>query len=176
MPTPRFVTLDSANIKHRVVRNPDYGGPRLSYQGWCSQLVTPATRKVKFFEALRESIKREGFRNPIIVWNFNEGLHVQFGVSRLRVAQEEGLQIPAIVNDCVDEYVECMEVTPENYHTCFLDIPQRVYFNNDGSFDYHYSLERNRRDTFDPQGMKWADPDAEFIEKEFSWIDKSKMQ
>lgn len=175
MVTPRYVTLDSAKIKDRVIRNPNYGGPRLSYQGWCSQPVTPATRKVKFFEALRESIKREGFRNPIIVWNFREGLHVQFGVSRLRVAQEEGLFIKAIVNDTQDEYDECPLVTPENYETCFTDVPERVRFNNDGSFDYHYSLERNRRDTFDPAGMAWADPDADFITKEFSWIDKDAL-
>ena len=172
MVTPRVVTLDSSKITHRVIRNPNYGGPRLSYQGWCSQPVTPATRKVKFFEALRESVKREGFRNPIITWNFREGLHVQFGVSRLRIAQEEGLHIPAIVNDVVDGYRGCPIVTPDNYPEFFTDVPERVRFRNDGSFDYHYSLERNRRDTYDPAGMAWADPDAEFIEKEFSWIDR----
>ena len=171
MVTPRYALLPSNDIKNRIIRNPSYGGPRLSYQGWCSQPVTPATRKVKFFEALRDSVRLEGFRNPIIVWNVREGLHVQFGVSRLRVAQEEQLMIPCIINDVTDEYDDCPQVHPSNWQEFFTDVPAYHVFNNDGSFDYHYSLERNRRNTYDPQGMAWAEPDAEFISKEFSWID-----
>jgi hypothetical protein len=170
MVTPRHAVVYSPDVTKRIIRNPNYGGPRLSYQGWCSQPVTPATRKVKFFDALRESVAAEGFRNPIILWNVAEGLHVQFGVSRLRVAHELDLMIPAIINDVTGEMTDHPEVTRSNWKDFFTDIPVYHEFNKDGSFDYHYSLERNRRHTYDPNGMAWADDDAQFIKDEFPWV------
>jgi hypothetical protein len=168
---PYNAVVYAPEVTKRIIRNPNYGGPRLSYQGWCSQPVTPATRKVQFFDALRESVAAEGFRNPIILWNVAEGLHVQFGVSRLRVAQEMDMMIPAIINDVTgDMHGNYPEVTPENWRDFFTDVPAYHKFNNDGSFDYHYSLERNRRHSYDPQGMEWADDGAQFIKDEFPWL------
>jgi hypothetical protein len=169
----RHAVLDSEQITHRIIRNPDYGGLRLSYQGWCSMPVTPAYRKVQFFEALRESVRQEGFRNPIIVWNVQEGLHAQFGVSRLRVAQQLEIPIPCLINDVADGYTDATLVTTENWDEFFTDPPRSVVWGKDGSIDYHYSLERNRRATYDPAGMQWAGEDADFIKTEFSWIDNA---
>lgn len=171
----RYVKLDSGLIRDRLVRNPNYGGRRVSYRSWCLQPVTPATRKKLFFEALTESVKKDGFRNPILVYSLDEGVCIVFGASRLRVAQELDIQIPAIVNDVNDRFRMHPEVTPENYHEFFTDVPKHVVFKEYDGFDYHYSLERNRRDTFDKAGIAWADSDAEFIEKEFSWIDRDEL-
>lgn len=172
MVTPVYGMVPARDINFRIIRNPNYGGPRLSYQGWCSQPLTPATRKVKFFAALEESVRQEGYRNPIIVWSVREGLHAQFGVSRLRVGQLLDVDIPCIINSVDGSYEHFEAVTEDNWQDFFTDVPAYHVFNNDGSFDYHYSLERNRRSTYDAAGMAWADADAEFIRDEFSWIEE----
>lgn len=169
--TPLYAKVPARDITNRIIRNPNYGGPVLTYQGWRSQPVTPATRKVKFFEALEKDIAENGYRNPAIAWSVIEGLHIQFGVSRLRVGQLLDIEIPCIINSVDGSYEHGVEVTKDNWTTFFTDVPEYYVFNKDGSFDYHYSLERNRRHSYDPAGMAWAGDTFETFRDEFSWID-----
>ena len=165
----RYAKVPLEGIKGRIIRNPGYGGPTLSIYGWTWRPDVSTHRKPLFQEALRDSISREGIRNPVVIYSLVEGDFLSFGGSRLRAARDAGLDsIPALVNDYCGRYKEELEVTPENALSLFTDIPEYIEFTATG-IDTHYSLERNRRDHYDPSGMLWAD-DADFIGKEFSWI------
>ena len=107
-----------------------------------------------------------------------EGCFLSFGGSRVTAAREVGLTvIPALVNDYVERYKEAERVTPENVRSFFTDVPEYIEFTSKG-LDTHYSLERNRRDEYDPAGMEWAmirdnkidGLQLTFIGEEFPWI------
>lgn len=168
----RYAEVPVSGILGRIIRNPNYGGPVLSIHGWTWRPDISTHRKPRFQEALRQSISEEGFRNPVIVYATDEGDFLSFGGSRLRAARDLGCEtIPALVNDYAGRYADCPLVTPENVRGFFKDVPEYIEFTKTG-VDTHYSLERNRRDHYDPAGMKWAD-DAEFIADEFPWINGS---
>lgn len=160
-------------IKGKIVRNPNYGGESVSLNNWCWIEVLSTTRKPKFQEALRDSIKAEGFRNPIVVYSLPEGVFISFGQSRLRAARDLGLErIPAIVNDYSERFVDGENVTELNWTTYFRDIPSHVEFTDNG-FDYHYGLERKRRHMCDEGGLAWIpDRRADFLAEEFPWVNE----
>ena len=167
--TVRYSTLDPHLITERLCRNPNYGGKPCTVPGSCVIPVIERAMKPKFFEALCKSVALEGFRNPILVYHTPEGTLLSFGGSRLRTAKRLDVGIPAIVVDYVGDFADCEEVTPDNWQDFFRDVP--VYFEfTDIGVDTHYSLERARREWYDPAGMEWADPDAEFIREEFEWL------
>lgn len=167
--TVRYGMVPLSSIRGRIIRNPAYGGPAVSIYGWRWTETISQARKPMFKAALRESIKREGIRNPIVLYAVEEGNFLSFGGSRLLAARDcELLYIPAIINDYCGRYDDYTEVTPENYGLFFTDKPEYVEFTDIG-FETHYSLERNRRDDYDPAGMAWAEGE-DFIKTEFSWI------
>jgi hypothetical protein len=167
--TVRYADVPLEGIKGRIIRNPNYGGPSLSIYGWTWRPDVSTHRKPEFQEALRDSIAREGVRNPVVIYATVEGDFLSFGGSRLRAARDGGLtSIPALVNDYCGRYDDCIEITPENVTSVFTDVPEYIEFTPTG-VDTHYSLERNRRDHYDSAGMAWAEG-ASFIAKEFSWI------
>lgn len=170
--TVRYASVPLSEIKGRLIRNPGYGSPHVSIHGWCWRPAISSHRKPLFQEALRDSIREEGLRNPVIIYALEEGCFLSFGGSRLRAAIDLGLEtIPAIVNDYADRFPDAPEVTIENFSTFFTDVPDYFEITDKGA-DTHYSLERNRRHTHDAKGMAWAG-DAEFIRQEFSWIDRA---
>lgn len=100
------------------------------------------------FTKLTESIKKEGFRNPVIVtigkprvrsmkcvpprytkldtknWIFMEG---NYGGSRLWVAQQLGMSIPVIMSDFPNEYPEYREIGKiDQLYNFFKDIPEKI--------------------------------------------------
>jgi len=167
----RYAKIPLDSIKGRIIRNPDYGGPSLSIYGWTWRPEVSTASKPMFREALRDSISAEGIRNPVVIYSIAEGNYLSFGGSRVRAAREAGLDsIPALINDYCERYQEELEVTTENVFSLFTDVPEYIEFTATG-IDTHYSLERNRRDYYDPAGMMWAG-DADFIGKEFSWINQ----
>jgi len=167
--TVRYAQIDPADLKGRIIRNPSYGGPSVGINGWCSSPVLSACRKPAFRAELADSLRKDGMRNPIIAYSTPEGLYLSFGGSRASAARDIGLQaIPAIINDYTGEYDACESVDEENWTDFFMDVPQWHEFGDTG-FDYHYSLERNRRDTYDPAGFNWID-DFGKIAHEFSWV------
>ena len=116
---------------------------------------------------MERSIEEGGFRNPILVWSLPEGVFLTFGGSRVKAAVSLGLEdIPAIINDYTGLYRLLPEVTEDNWETFFTDPPRDVEFTKDG-FDYHYNLERARRDKHDPAGFAWVEGKPEFIKQEF---------
>ena len=161
--------VDAELVSNKIVHNPNYGGKACSVPGTCLIPVRERAMKPKFYIALEEHVSKNGFRNPILLYNTPEGLLLYFGGSRLRVAKRLGITVPAIIVDYVGDYALCPEVTPDNWQRFFTDVPQCFDF-FDGGIDTHYSLERMRRDSYDPAGFAWTSEDAEFIKEEFSWL------
>lgn len=167
----RFDNISVADVVGRLIRNPNYGGPGVSLNGWRYRDSISNHTKEGFQEALNESIKENGVRNPIMVWALPEGVFLTFGGSRLKACQALGIETcPAIINDYTDQYSGAPEVRPDNWHTFFTDPPVSFEFGPDGA-DYHYNLERARRHDHDPAGFAWLDGETPaFIAQEFPWV------
>jgi hypothetical protein len=125
--------------------------------------------KPKFYAALEDNVRQDGFRNPILLYQTREGLLLGFGGSRLRVAKKLDILVPAIIVDYTDRFRLDEEVTPDNWEKFFQDIPALFVFTDIG-IDTHYSLERNRREWYDPAGMAWVPEDNDFLDEEFPWL------
>jgi hypothetical protein len=168
----RYAHVPSWKVEKRIIFNPNYGGLGCQVPGTCIIKVVERKIKPKFFEALRASVEAEGFRNPITLYNTQEGLLLSFGGSRLRVAKELRILVPAIIVDYVGTFRHDSVVTADNYEEFYRDPP--VYFEwTDTGIETHYSLERLRREYYDPAGMEWThdyDGDKTFIEEEFPWL------
>jgi len=171
----RYMMVDPHQVTHRLIRNPNYGGKGCEVPGACVIPVIERAIKPKFFKELRRNVATDGFRNPIVLYRVTDfGLLLGFGGSRLRVAKQLDTFVPAIIVDYVGDYADCEEVTRDNWPTFFRDIP--VYFEfTDTGVDTHYSLERNRREFYDPAGMEWAKDaeDNEFLKEEFPWLSET---
>ena len=163
-------------VTRRLIRNPNYGGSPSVVPGACIIPVIERKMKPKFFKALREDVRLHGFRNPILLYNTPEGLLLSFGGSRLRVAKELDVRIPAIVVDYAGDYVDCPEITPDNYQEFFRDVPVLFKFTDIG-VDTHFSLERARREYYDPAGLAWTSnlDDTTFLDEEFPWLGGGKQ-
>lgn len=167
----RYTTVNPMEVTERLIRNPNYGGRVCDVPGTCIIPIRERKIKPKFFQALRANVKRDGFRNPIILYATEDGLLLSFGGSRLRVAKELQMQVPAVVVDYTGEYHTCPRVTERNYGMFFTDEPE-LFVIDDVGVDTHYSLERNRRQHYDPAGMAWTvdAEDVEFLTEEFPWL------
>ena len=165
------IGLDATKVTRRLIRNPNYGGKPTVVPGAC--IIPLVERKIKpgFFDALRADVKKNGFRNPILLYNTPEGLLLAFGGSRLRVAKELDFPVSAIIVDYTDDYSWAIEVTEDNFAECFTD-PPVLFKITDTGVDTHYSLERNRRESYDPAGMAWTKDleDTNFLDAEFDWL------
>lgn len=168
-----YALIDPNEVKQKLVRNPAYSGSVVSLNHWRAVPIPPVPKdKGGFYEQLKKSVKREGFRNPIIVYCLPEGLVLGFGTSRLHAAQDLGMLIPAIVNDFTGRFKDYEELTMFNAFNKFQDKPATMVFSDVG-IDYHYSIEKNRRQMYDPAGMRWTehdDVDKSFVDTEFSWL------
>lgn len=174
----RFDHIDVGNVDGRLIRNPYYGGPSVALNGWHWLPEISKAVKPGFRSALAESIQQEGVRNPILVWSLPEGLFLTFGGSRLLACRDIGRQwCPAIINDYTGDYSGGAKVTEDNFQEFFRDPPKDIEFGPYG-FDYHYNLERARRDDHDSAGFAWVE-DAEdaakapgWMKQEFPWVYK----
>ena len=156
-------------VVNRLCRNPNYGGKPCVVPGACVIPAIERAMKPKFFEALSKDVAQNGWRNPILLYDTPEGLLLAFGGSRLRVAKQLDIPIPAIVVDYTGSYAVFIEVTADNWMSFFRDVPVLFVFTDTG-VDTHYSLERNRRQWYDPAGMAWVPTGNDFIEEEFPWL------
>lgn len=174
----RYDHIDTDSVIGRLIRNPNYGGPSVSLNGW--RWLPEISKAVKpgFRAALAESIQQEGVRNPILVWSLPEGLLLTFGGSRLLACRDTGRKwCPAIINDYTGDFKDSLLVTEANLVELFKDPPRDYEFGEYG-FDYHYNLERARRDKHDSAGFNWVE-DAEdatkapgWMKREFPWVYK----
>lgn len=164
--------IDPQLIVRRLIRNPNYPGKPTDVPG-CVTIDLASRRKHKplFFDALSKNVKVQGFRNPILVYNTKQGLSLSFGGSRLEVAQDLDKTIPAIIVDYTHDFFLCEEVYPYDWQKFFTDVPELFEFTDYG-IDTHYSIERNRRHSYDPAGIAWTEEldDTQFLKEEFSWL------
>jgi hypothetical protein len=167
----RYAHISLDSIAGRLIRNPHYGGPRLSLNDWTYRPEISKHGKEGFQRALEESIRADGIRNPILVWSLPEGIFLTFGGSRVRAALSVGLTTcPAIINDYTGAFEEAPLVTPDTVAEFFTDLPRDWEFNEDG-FDYHYNLERARRHNYDESGLNWLEgEDPAWLSAEFPWL------
>lgn len=171
----RLAYVNPHDVRDRIIFNPNYGGRPCTVPGTCIIPIRERKIKPKFFVALKESMELEGFRNPIVLYNTKEGLLLSFGGSRLRVAKELDMPAMAIVVDYNNQYNCLPLVTPDNYKKVFTDVPEFFEFTDVG-IETHYSLERNRRNHYDPKGMEWTEEleDIDFLDEEFPWLSPEK--
>lgn len=174
----RFEHIATDSVRGRLIRNPAYGGPSVSLNGW--RWLPEISKAVKpgFREALAESIRQEGVRNPILVWSLPEGIFLTFGGSRLLACEDIGrAYVPAIINDYTGQFQDSTLVTESNLVELFKDPPRDYEFGEYG-FDYHYNLERARRDRHDPAGFSWVEGAEDekkapgWMKREFPWVYK----
>ena len=169
--TARYVPeLPLDEINGRLIRNPNYGGDKAGIYGWCTNPKVSMGTKPMFQEALGESLRKEGYRNPIVVYATDTGNWLSFGGSRVNVGRKVGLRsVPAIINDYCGRFKDYVEVTEENFDSFFTDVPKWHVIDELG-VDYHYAIERKRRSEYDPAGHNWCEPTARFLAVEFPWI------
>lgn len=171
---PYSVRCDRIMVKDvvgRLIRNPGYGGPRVSLNGWCHSNFIVSHTKPDFQKALNADIELHGVRNPVVVYCLAEGLFHVFGGSRIKACLEVGVEgCPAIINDYTGKFKHSPEVTPDNWASFFTDPPRAFEFGEYGA-DYHYNLERARCHDHDPAGFAWLEGEhPDFIAKEFPWL------
>ena len=159
------------DVELKLCMNPNYGGKPCDVPGACVIALPKAGIKPKFNAAMEEDIAEHGFRNPILLYNTEQGLLLQFGGSRLKVAKRLGMHVPAIVVDYYGTFATHLKVTPDNWASFFTDVPTYFEFTDFGVLT-HYSLERNRRKEYDAAGMAWAADveDDTFLDEEFPWL------
>jgi len=127
----------------------------------------------KMRAALEESVKNEGFRNPILAYKCDGGFLLKFGNSRLQIARKLGIPIPALVVDHTDEYADCPEVTMDNFHEFFTDVPKVFEIREDGTVNHSYNLGHTNQPNYDPAGFTWLGDDPDHVIEEFPQIDRA---
>ena len=167
----RYAVVKIADILGFIRRNPQaVEGYEAGPFGWRVRVDMNKKNKPVFRTALRESIQKEGVRNPLLGWCFKEGLFVAFGAGRLKAATEAGLtEVPMIVNDFTGEYKSSERVTPENFAEFFKDVPLTYEFNKQG-FTYHYNLTPSTREIHDPGGVDWYEGEISDFYEEFPYL------
>lgn len=114
-----------------IVKNPAYG-ERIGE--WGSRELKPPKcwynkleQEYQFYTKLRESMEREGVRNPIFCNSFDEGTFCRYGTSRLWLARGLDLDVPAVVADYVGRWDNLEELhTEEEIREKFIDQPEVV--------------------------------------------------
>jgi len=168
--TVRKAALDPFEITHRIIFNPNYGGPGTKVPGACAVPIGRAIKQ-ETRAAIKESIRRDGFRNPIIVYRSGGEYLLSFGGGRLQAAKQLGIPVPALVVDYDGDMGDYEEVTEDTWQEHFTDVPKNFEWNAVG-IQMHYGLERGRREDFDPAGVAWisTDADKEAVYRESPWL------
>jgi len=169
--------VDPKLITHRIIFNPNYGGRGTKVPGTCAVKIRQKGIKPETRAAIRESIKREGFRNLIILYKSGGEYFLSFGGGRLQAAKELDEPIPAIVVD-YDDICDSLHgdnaigVDEDNWQEFFRDVPTLFEWNDTG-IQMHYGLERGRGEWYDPAGIAWIQTDEEraAVLKESPWLD-----
>jgi hypothetical protein len=133
----RYGVLKPTDLSDKVlVKNPAYGD---SIGGWGSRDVKPIRpwynsleQKNQFYTRLEESLKTEGFRNPIFCNSIPEGTFCRYGTSRLWIAKRLGMPTPCVIADYTERWNHLEELkTEEDIKKKFLDLPTVIELNED---------------------------------------------
>lgn len=149
----KFVTLNSHDIYNYA--GPGYGVHYCSKEERARQAqnhVNARNKRDKFFERLESSILKDGFRNPLIiqagnmppsVWRnmppylTNQGIEnvlicMNWGGSRLWIAQKHNLKVPCVVLDFVDRFKDAIWLrTANEIKSVFTDKPTAIILKKD---------------------------------------------
>lgn len=66
-----------------------------------------------FYDRLIASVRREGFRNPVLFNNLAGEMKIVYGESRAWVAHQLGLPLPAFINDGVGAFAHFERIDTE---------------------------------------------------------------
>ncbi len=165
--------LDPQLITHRIIFNPNYGGRGTKVPGSCAVKIRQKGIKPETRAAIRRSVERDGFRNPIIVYRSGGEFLLSFGGGRLQAAKELDVLVPAIVVDYDDDSRadDFEEVTEDNWREFFTDVPAMFEWSDRG-IQMHYGLERGRGEWYDPAGVAWitTQEERDAVLKESPWL------
>lgn len=108
--------VDSSLIRNIIVASP----PRFKSLG-------------DWLPRLEESILKEGYRNPVVLTakkQENGGITPRYGGSRIYVAQQHGLAIPAIIADFDNIFpnAEVIGHDVKKIRSLFMDQPKHIFF------------------------------------------------
>ena len=158
----------------KVNFNPTYPPCTAGNPPGCSSIPLAEHRSKPLFRAaLKASLIKEGFRNPILGYTCEDGLLLKFGNSRLQLARELDIDLPAIIVDHLGRYDDRPEVTMANFEEFFTDVPKVFHINKDGTLDHSYNLGRANQHKYDPKGLEWLGDDPTGAISEFSQIDRA---
>ncbi len=94
-----------------------------------SLVVNQNEKRYQFYTRLRESVEKDGFRNPILCYHKQSGSTLPYGHSRAKIAKDLGIDIPAIICDFVGDYTDCPRMdTVGEIRERFIDPPSIVEF------------------------------------------------
>ena len=138
-----------------------------------SMVLVEHRSKPLYRAALRASLEKEGFRNPILAYECDGGLLLKFGNSRLQIARDLDITLPAIVVDHQERYSDRPEVTNENFAEFFTDVPRIFEITDEGTMVNHsYNLANRNQTDYDAAGLEWLGEDETGAISEFSQIDR----
>jgi len=134
----RYGVLRPSELSNSIlVLNKDYGD-RIGEFG--SKPITPYMPYKKMLEAkngfyskLEKSILEEGIRNPIFCMSIEEGTFgCHPGTTRLWIAKKHKLDVPCIIADYVDRWIELDQLkSKQDILSKFLDKPEVIVLGHD---------------------------------------------
>lgn len=86
----------------------------------------------EWYDHIKKSILEEGFRNPVVLTAKDGKLEPRYGGTRVKIAQEHGMKIPAIIADFDDQFPEAETLETWEVPDKFLDKPKKILFKTYG--------------------------------------------
>ena len=122
-----------------VWRHPGYSRPPAPTPNNGEHGAKPLRREHKqyqnmtaFYDSLKESVAREGIRNPVFALCYEDGLYVRYGCSRVMTAKQLGVEIPVVIADYTDNWEHLMELKSENHiRSKYKDQPALIEIHKD---------------------------------------------
>lgn len=87
---------------------------------------TMLIEKADFYSRLEKSLLEEGFRNPVVLTATKEKVVPRLGGSRIYIAQQNDWDVPAIIADFDNIFVNFIEISVSDIATFFRDKPRFV--------------------------------------------------
>jgi len=116
-------------------------------------------KQFQFYTRLEESILREGFRNPVMVYEKHDERTFPYGGSRVYMAHKLQIPVPAIVSDWTGEFDDWELITTVNQALSkFKDLPTVLEFHPVQGCQFwgceQVQLDKPHKDYFTHRQMK----------------------
>ena len=150
-------------VRYGWINGGDLAGVILGGKGFAGRSTTrplkPQANKVNgvyklFYQTLEQDILKNGFRNPILTWGYEDGIWVIYGTTRAWFAEKHSLSVPTFIVDFTPlKWTEYPQVeTKEEALSHFTDPPYIFKWEPNKYFNFcneRYALdpmERKRQD------------------------------